>query len=164
MQTTTVFTKHFTDSGENARGGWTRNDFRTEDGSKFSTFDAAVASQALALLEQPVLVTYETSNPQYPNSHDLKAVEVFTPTLQNGGSAEGFTPPEDPKYWPSQPPAGQIKPVDRNAGLARAIEMFGIAGKDPFANWEELFELADVFVAYSQGEKPSFSTAEGPSV
>lgn len=179
MQTTTVFTKHFTADGENAKGRWVRNDFRTEDGQKFSTFNAGIASKVLTIgLDVPINVEYETPNSQYPNSHDLKGVapaSVADPTYWKGtyeaqqqANGEGFTPPDDPKFWPSQPPVTtyQIKPVDRNAGLARAIEFCGVTGEDLKEAYLDgsLFEMADVFAAYGAlNQKPSFTT-ETPTV
>lgn len=146
MQTTTVFTKHFVAQGN----GWVRNDFRTADGQKFSTFDAALANKALALLEVPVDVEYETKNPQYPNSHDFTAIEKV-----QGSAAESFTPPtpgDDPQYWPS----GQVRPVDRSGAIARGLEAFAIAGVDPLAEQKALFELVDdVYLPYiMEGKRP----------
>ena len=60
MQTQVTLTKHYTDSGTNDRGSWTRNDFVAEDGTtRFKTFDGDVASKAKALLGVPCVVTYD---------------------------------------------------------------------------------------------------------
>lgn len=151
---TTVLTGHETKSGVNSKGTWMMNLFTAQDGEEYQTFNVAIASQALALMGQTVDIAYEE---QIRGNFTNKVITTITASAQSA-------PP--PPTVAQTVVLTEIKPVDRNAGIARAIETFGVAGEDPLANQEELFELADIYARYGAlGEKPSVAvTTDAPTV
>src|SRR3990167_7439492 len=146
---TTVLVHHSTKAGTTAKGTWVLNTFKANDGTEYQTFDAALASQALALMGQPVEIEFtpeERGNFVNNTIVGIAASTQTTPILQ-----QTYTAP---------PTVAEIKPVDRNAGIARAIETFGVAGVDPLENQDALFELADVYATYGAlGVKPKTASA-----
>jgi hypothetical protein len=147
MKTTVTITQHYPVYGESNGRAWVRNDFKFDDGQKFQTFDADLASQVKSLMHRPVELEYEPQERgQYVNN-DIKAV---TPA--------GDAPATAPLAAAATP---EIQPVDRNAGLARAIEFLSVAGENPLKAFDNgtLFELADTFAEYGAlGAKPSAAT------
>ena len=142
---TTTLVGHETKSGTNAKGTWVMNLFEDQNGAKYQTFEADIASQALSLLiGQRVDITFE----------EVQRGD-FTNKIIQSIQASTQIPTEQPT---SASP--QIEPVDRNAGIARAIETFGVAGVDPLENQDALFELADVYATYGAlGVKPKTASA-----
>lgn len=158
--TITTLTKHYQETGVRNNKPWTRNDFKDDQGVKFATFDAALASKALSLIDVPSVILHDDPNPKYPDSFTFTGIEAQPQLFPTNGNAD----PEaqqaaDPGYFP---PSLQIKPVDRNAGLARAIETFATAGVDPLEKQAELFELAEIYAAFGAlGQKPKVETVAG---
>lgn len=146
MKTTVTLTKHYPPNGKGP------NSFLTEDGQRFKAWpDNPVSSQLMGYLNVPIELEYDVvESGQYVNN----MVKSFTPL--------GDVAPQTQPASGGNVPEPTVKPVDRNAGLARAIEYFGVTGdslEEAFATGD-LFELADVFAEYGAlGVKPATSSS-----
>ena len=148
----TVLTGHESNSGVNAKGTWVLNSFTGQDGQKYKTFDNDIAAQAFSLMGQTVSIEFEEKPARDPRYGPDKFITSIAASTQ--------TTPILQQTYTAPPTVAEIKPVDRNAGIARAIETFGVAGVDPLENQDALFELADVYATYGAlGVKPKTASA-----
>lgn len=143
MPTTQVtLTKHFQENGESNGKAWTRNDFKTADGTRYSTFDGDLASQAKGLLNKPINLEYEIKERgQYVNNTILSISPisgVAETTFQSNGSQ------------PTTPQADRQEQINRSAGLARAIEFVSVSGESILEAYDNgsLFLLALTFAGF----------------
>jgi hypothetical protein len=142
MKLTTTLTKAFEPAhGNGANGPWTRSDFQSEGGLKFSTFKGEVASVATALIGQLVEIEYdEKQNGEYTN-RTLKAVKV---------AAEGATANEPKQQQPASSGGskGEFRTpaqIIRTSALVSAVQSFEAAQLDPVAQLADVLEQAVVF-------------------
>lgn len=160
MVTTVTITKHFQANGNSNGRAWTRNDFRTDDGGKFQTYDGDVASQVKALMNQPVEIEYTVKeNGQYVNN------EIVSVRALNGAAP---TPaPVQANGQPTTPADDRQVMINRSAGLARAIEFCSVAGISVAEELDSggLFMLSDTFARYFEtGEFGAASPSSAAAV
>jgi hypothetical protein len=168
METTTILTDHETKSGLGKKGPWTLNLFTDTVGNKYQVFtgDDGIASQVVSLLGQYVKLTYEQQTRGDFTNNVITGVSAETaveaPQTPSNGT-EGVRPTP-------VPPEGYVKPVDRNAGVARAIEI-AILRNETDATLDEILDLAEIFARYGAlGERPTAASepssagAQGPTV
>ena len=144
---TTTLTSHETKSGASGKGPWTLNLFAAADGETYKVFTGpdGIASQAAGLIGQLVDLDIEykpAKDPRYPAD---KFITRIVPSAQAPQPTTQIrtTPSVNGNAYDERQAA-----INRNAGIARAIEAFGIAGVDPLTNLGELFELAETFAEY----------------
>ena len=164
MQTQVTLTKHYTDSGTNDRGSWTRNDFVAEDGTtRFKTFDGDVASKAKALLGVPCVVTYDLKERgQYVDNILKDIAPAPGVTQQDVTQAQAQTAAATTERGEREKAKQEV--INRSAGLARAIEFCSVSGESVALAFDNgsLFELANTFARFI--ETGEFSAASPSSV
>lgn len=113
MSQTLTFTKVFTAEGTSQKGPWTRWDFRTADGDRYSTFDEGVANQVL--LNVPVEANVEIKPGR--NGHVNK---TLTGVL-SGSKAEAGTQSSEGSEAVRTAPTASQRVSDDARGKTRAI-------------------------------------------
>lgn len=167
--------------GPNAGNQFTIHEFFTADDTKFDTTKAEIANAAYALLNQPVLITFEqTQNGQYTN-RKLQAVQAAD------GSGATMAPGVMPLATASAPPAptaaqaaapttgsdnggtryadhpDTARRIARSVGLELAIKA-AESGVVALGSVESLFDVAHTFGAYVfNGSRPSAATGADSS-
>ena len=142
LKTQVTLTQHYQSRGTNSRGDWTRNDFKTDDGQKFQTFDFKLASRVKSLMGQLIEIEYEPKeNGQYVN---FEIVDV-TPL---GGSSPA--PAQQAQVQAVASTDSRQEQINRSAGLARAIEFVSVSGESILEAFDNgtLFELALTFARF----------------
>lgn len=140
--TTTTLVSHEQKSGSNAKGPWTVNKFKAQDGRQYDTFDKDLAARALERLNVPSVLEYEeVQKGQYTN---------YTLTGVAPADSDAAAAPSAPQT--AAPAAGgeddrQLR-IMRQSALERAILTFNTAGQDPLTHQAELLELADQYIDY----------------
>lgn len=150
---TTVLIAHDQKHGSNAKGPWTLNLFKAQDGNEYKTFENAIASQANALLGQTVTVEYEekaAKDPKYQPDRILEST-VATP----GATVAPAVPNAAPVAASSIDDRQTM--IMRQSALDRALTAFGIAGVDPLADLDSVLELSDQFIDYFIGGREAVS-------
>lgn len=95
------------------------NDFKTADGTKYSTFDAKIASKVAKLLNVPVELEYRVEeNGRWVNN----MIEDVTPLVSDE---------EVKKVQQATTAAADSKQatINASAAIARAIEFYGVSGE-----------------------------------
>lgn len=113
MSQTLTFTKVFTAEGTSSKGAWTRWDFRTADGDRYSTFDEGVANQVL--LNVPVEVEIAVSPGK--NGHVNKTVFA----VLSGSKAEAGQQSSEGQEAVRTAPMASQRVSDDARGKTRAI-------------------------------------------
>lgn len=156
---TTVLVDHDSKSGNGKKGRWVLNLFEAENGDSFQTFDRAIASEALDLLDQEVEIEYEEEQ----NGDFTNFVIQSITAVGEGGSKRRTSRKSSSRTNGSRSSSrsngrssggsdtNKQTVINRSAALARAIESFAVASLDPVEEQAALFELANEYVAYIEG-------------
>lgn len=135
---TTTLVEHKVFSGVSQSGKpYVKNLFTGADGREYTTFRPEVAQQAVPLLNQPVMVTYEVKQRGQFTNYDLEAV-----ASANGPAAAPVAQPA-----PSAPaPAPVVFGGSKDDQIARsvAIKLAAETVEQPLENLAQLFAFSDM--------------------
>lgn len=124
----------FPNSGQNAKGPWTRYDIKDAGGNKYQTFNDQLGKKAEALKGQSVKVTYhEETRGDYTNN-----------VLDSIGEAGAGEATKQHVYTDDR----QVQ-IMRQSGLERAIRAASLLGLN-LNGVDELYDISDEFVRYFQ--------------
>lgn len=171
-------------------GSKTKNVFTDTTGREFQVWKQDVAAVIFATFGQPITVTGKAKpNGEWMNL-DVEAAMPGVGTIDGGAPAPTTVVPPQATIAPQTatiaPPQASPAPaatsngavtgaqkdarITRAAALDRALTAFGIAGHDPIANQDELFELSELYAEYLRdgatvgAQVPVTATAAGPTV